>query len=140
MCSNYVDLQQFDKILVANRGEIACRVISSCKRLGIKTVAIHSDVDSSAVRLLAELIAITITSRPSSISEKSSSVVTMHASNSLQRFTRIVVAVFGLQKFVRMADEAFCVGPAPSSQSYLRMPAIYDVIKQTGAQAVSVNP
>ena len=39
-----------------------------------------------------------------------------------------------------MADEAFCVGPAPSSQSYLRMPAIYDVIKQTGAQAVSWFP
>ncbi|XP_008593004.1 PREDICTED: propionyl-CoA carboxylase alpha chain, mitochondrial-like [Galeopterus variegatus] len=41
----------FDKILVANRGEIACRVIKTCKRMGIKTVAIHSDVDASSLTL-----------------------------------------------------------------------------------------
>ena len=46
-----LSFQKFDKILIANRGEIACRVIDSCKRLGIKTVAIHSDVDSHAVRI-----------------------------------------------------------------------------------------
>lgn len=79
--------EQFKKILVANRGEIACRVMGTCKRLGIKTVAIHSDVDSNA-------------------------------------------------KFVRMADEAFCIGPAPTSQSYLKMDAILDVVHQTGAEAV----
>lgn len=78
---------QFKKILIANRGEIACRVMSTCKRLGIKTVAIHSDVDSNA-------------------------------------------------KFVRMADEAVCIGPAPTSQSYLKMDAILDVVRQTGAEAV----
>lgn len=78
---------QFKKILVANRGEIACRVMLTCKRLGIKTVAIHSDVDSNA-------------------------------------------------RFVRLADEAHCIGPAPTSKSYLRMDNILDVVKQTGAEAV----
>ncbi|XP_064615052.1 propionyl-CoA carboxylase alpha chain, mitochondrial-like [Liolophura sinensis] len=78
---------QFDKILIANRGEIACRVINSCKRLGIKTVAVHSDVDSMALH-------------------------------------------------VRSADEAVCIGPAPSSQSYLNMEAILSAVKSTGAQAV----
>uniref|UniRef100_A0A8C1SX44 Propionyl-CoA carboxylase alpha chain, mitochondrial n=1 Tax=Cyprinus carpio TaxID=7962 RepID=A0A8C1SX44_CYPCA len=79
--------QTFDKILIANRGEIACRVIKTCKKMGIKTVAVHSDVDSSAVH-------------------------------------------------VKMADEAVCVGPAPTSKSYLNMDAIMNAVKQTGAQAV----
>ncbi|XP_056620017.1 propionyl-CoA carboxylase alpha chain, mitochondrial isoform X1 [Triplophysa dalaica] len=77
----------FDKILIANRGEIACRVMKTCKKMGINTVAIHSDVDSNAVH-------------------------------------------------VKMADEAVCVGPAPTSQSYLNMDAIMLAIQQTGAQAV----
>ncbi|KAI4877054.1 hypothetical protein NFI96_011297 [Prochilodus magdalenae] len=77
----------FDKILIANRGEIACRVIKTCKKMGIKTVAVHSDVDSSSVH-------------------------------------------------VKMADEAVCVGPAPTSQSYLNMDAIMQAIQKTGAQAV----
>ncbi|KAB5523520.1 hypothetical protein PHYPO_G00153480 [Pangasianodon hypophthalmus] len=77
----------FDKILIANRGEIACRVIKTCKTMGIRTVAVHSDVDSSAVH-------------------------------------------------VKMADEAVCVGPAPTSKSYLNMDAIMDAIRNTGAQAV----
>ena len=49
MLREFCVLQQFNKILIANRGEIACRVIQTCKRLGIKTVAIHSDVDSHSV-------------------------------------------------------------------------------------------
>ncbi|XP_071384244.1 propionyl-CoA carboxylase alpha chain, mitochondrial-like, partial [Centroberyx affinis] len=77
----------FDKILIANRGEIACRVIKTCKKMGIQTVAVHSDVDSSAVH-------------------------------------------------VKMADEAVCVGPAPTNKSYLNMDAIMDAIRSTGAQAV----
>lgn len=78
---------KFGKVLIANRGEIACRVIQSCKRQGIKTVAIHSEADA-------------------------------------------------LSRFVRMADEAICVGPAASAQSYLNMPAILDAVKSTGAEAV----
>ncbi|KAM6179768.1 propionyl-CoA carboxylase alpha chain [Erethizon dorsatum] len=77
----------FDKILIANRGEIACRVIKTCKKMGIKTVAIYSDVDASSVH-------------------------------------------------VKMADEAVCVGPAPTSKSYLNMDAIMEAIKKTRAQAV----
>ncbi|XP_041646249.1 propionyl-CoA carboxylase alpha chain, mitochondrial [Cheilinus undulatus] len=77
----------FDKILIANRGEIACRVIKTCKKMGIQTVAVHSDVDSSAVH-------------------------------------------------VKMADEALCVGPAPTNKSYLNMDAIMEAIRVTGAQAV----
>ncbi|KAM9726399.1 propionyl-CoA carboxylase alpha chain [Menidia menidia] len=77
----------FDKILIANRGEIACRVIKTCKKMGIQTVAVHSDVDTNAVH-------------------------------------------------VKMADEAVCVGPAPTNKSYLNMDAIMDAIRVTGAQAV----
>lgn len=89
LCSAGYDSNEktFDKILVANRGEIACRVIKTCKKMGIKTVAIHSDVDSSSVH-------------------------------------------------VKMADEAVCVGPAPTSKSYLNMDAIMEAIKKTRAQAV----
>ncbi|KAJ8508464.1 hypothetical protein ONZ45_g9273 [Pleurotus djamor] len=77
----------FDKILIANRGEIACRVIRTARKLGIRTVAVYSDVDKDA----------------------------MH---------------------VREADEAYCIGPAPSAESYLRMDKIIEVCHKTGAQAV----
>ncbi|CUG91340.1 carboxylase, putative [Bodo saltans] len=77
----------FDKILIANRGEIACRVIKTCRRLGIKTVAIHSTADEQA-------------------------------------------------KHVRMADEAVCVGPPASAESYLVIEKVIDACVKTGAQAV----
>src|SRR5690348_16057340 len=75
------------KILVANRGEIALRVMRTAKEMGIKTVAVFSE----AVRNMP---------------------------------------------FVRYADEAVCIGPAPSSQSYLRADKIIEVAKQTGADAI----
>ncbi|XP_065758145.1 propionyl-CoA carboxylase alpha chain, mitochondrial [Muntiacus reevesi] len=89
LCSAGYDPNEktFDKILIANRGEIACRVIKTCKKMGIKTVAIHSDVDASSVH-------------------------------------------------VKMADEAVCVGPAPTAKSYLNMDAIMDAVRSSGAQAV----
>ena len=77
----------FNKILIANRGEIACRVIRSCQRLGIATVAIYSEADKHALH-------------------------------------------------VRMADEAWPVGPAPSAQSYLNVDRILEVIAASGAEAV----
>ncbi len=77
----------FDKILIANRGEIALRVIRAAREMGIKTVAVHSTADSDA----------------------------MH---------------------VRMADEAICIGPPSSTQSYLSIPAIIAACEVTGAQAI----
>src|SRR5262245_9725372 len=77
----------FRKILVANRGEIACRVMRTCKRLGIATVAVYSDADAEALH-------------------------------------------------VREADEAVRIGAAPSSQSYLKVDAILDACRKTGAEAV----
>jgi 3-methylcrotonyl-CoA carboxylase alpha subunit len=77
----------FNKILIANRGEIACRVISTAKRLGIQTVAVYSDADANAPH-------------------------------------------------VRMADQAFRLGPAAARDSYLRADLILEIAKKTGAQAV----
>ena len=77
----------FEKILIANRGEIALRVIRAAREMGIKTVAVHSTADADA----------------------------MH---------------------VRMADESVCIGPAPSSESYLSKAAIISACEITGAQAV----
>src|SRR3546814_6772640 len=77
----------FTKILIANRGEIACRVIKTCRRLGIRTVAVYSEADAGA-------------------------------------------------RHVRLADEAYCVGPAASRESYLRIERIIEVAQQSGAQAI----
>jgi propionyl-CoA carboxylase alpha chain len=77
----------FTKILIANRGEIACRVIKTARKMGIKTVAVYSEADKDAL-------------------------------------------------FVEMADEAVCIGPAASKESYLVADKIIAACKQTGAQAV----
>ncbi len=77
----------FDKILIANRGEIALRVVRACREMGIASVAVHSTADADA----------------------------MH---------------------VRMADEAVCIGPNASAQSYLSFPAIISACEITGAQAI----
>jgi propionyl-CoA carboxylase alpha chain len=77
----------FKKILIANRGEIACRVMKTAKKMGIKTVAVYSEADKEA-------------------------------------------------RHVQMADEAVCIGPAPSRESYLVMDRIIQACKDTGAQAV----
>ena len=76
-----------DKILIANRGEIACRIISTAKKMGIKTVAVYSDADKNALH-------------------------------------------------VRMADEAFHIGPSPSNQSYLLGDKIIEVALKCKAQGI----
>ena len=80
-------MAMFDKILIANRGEIALRVQRACRELGIKTVAVHSEADREA-------------------------------------------------KYVKLADESVCIGPAPSGQSYLNIPAVISAAEVTDAQAI----
>jgi len=77
----------FRKILIANRGEIAVRIIRACRDLGIEPVAVFSEIDAAALH-------------------------------------------------VRMSQEAYCIGPAPSNQSYLNVDAIVRVAKRAGAEAI----
>ncbi|WP_018987263.1 acetyl-CoA carboxylase biotin carboxylase subunit [Methylophilus methylotrophus] len=77
----------FEKILIANRGEIALRVQRACRELGIKTVAVHSEADRDA-------------------------------------------------KYVKLADESVCIGPAPSAKSYLNIPTVISAAEVTDAQAI----
>ncbi|MDR5172153.1 acetyl-CoA carboxylase biotin carboxylase subunit [Methylobacillus flagellatus] len=77
----------FDKVLIANRGEIALRIQRACRELGIKTVAVHSEADREA-------------------------------------------------KYVKLADESVCIGPAPSGQSYLNIPAVISAAEVTDAEAI----
>ncbi|QDF95983.1 acetyl-CoA carboxylase biotin carboxylase subunit [Azoarcus sp. DD4] len=77
----------FEKILIANRGEIALRVLRACRELGIKTVAVHSEADTEA-------------------------------------------------KYVTLADESVCIGPAASGLSYLNVPAIISAAEVTDAEAI----
>src|SRR5882724_5247186 len=81
------DGQLFDKVLIANRGEIALRVQRACRELGIKTVVVHSEADADA-------------------------------------------------KYVRLADESVCIGPASSALSYLNIPAIISAAEVTDAEAI----
>ena len=77
----------FEKILIANRGEVALRIQRACRELGIKTVMVHSEADRDA-------------------------------------------------KYVKLADESVCIGPPPSSASYLNIPAIISAAEVTDAEAV----
>ena len=79
--------REIRKILIANRGEIACRIIWTCKEMGIKTVAVHSEADREALH-------------------------------------------------VRYADEALCIGPPPSAQSYLNIPSIISAAEVTNVDAI----
>jgi len=77
----------FEKILIANRGEIALRIQRACREMGIRTVAVHSEADTEA-------------------------------------------------KYVKLADESVCIGPAPSSGSYLNIPSIISAAEVTDAEAI----
>src|SRR3954463_244466 len=77
----------FQKILIANRGEIALRIQRACRDLGIRTVVVHSEADRDA-------------------------------------------------KYVKLADESVCIGPAASSASYLNVPAIISAAEVTDAEAI----
>ena len=77
----------FKKILIANRGEIALRIIRTCRDLGIKTVAVYSDADRDSLH-------------------------------------------------VKFADEAVCIGPPPSRQSYLNIAQIISAAEITNADAI----
>ena len=80
-------MREIRKILIANRGEIACRIMWTCKEMGIKTVAVHSEADRDALH-------------------------------------------------VRFADEAICIGPASSAESYLNIPSIISAAEITNVDAI----
>src|SRR5215469_5441779 len=76
-----------NKILIANRGEIAVRIMATCREMAIRTIAVYSEADRDALH-------------------------------------------------VRQADEAYYIGPAPATQSYLQIDTIIDIARQSGAQAI----
>jgi len=80
-------MAMFGKVLIANRGEIALRVLRACRELGVRTVVVHSTADAEA-------------------------------------------------KYVKLADESVCIGPPPSGQSYLNIPALISAAEVTDAEAI----
>jgi acetyl-CoA carboxylase biotin carboxylase subunit len=80
-------MKLFKKVLIANRSEIAVRIIRACKELGIKTVSVYSEADKDSLH-------------------------------------------------VRLADESVCIGPAPSGQSYLNIPALLSSAEITDSDAI----
>lgn len=107
----------FDKILIANRGEIACRVMETARRMGVRTVAVYSDADANA-KHVAMVTAATACAH-------SAVVVTFVTRRSLW------VAP------VDQADEAFRIGPPPAAESYLRGDALLDIAARSGAQVAT---
>ncbi len=83
----FYEHQRNHKMLIANRGEIACRIIWTCREMGMQTVAVHSEADQDALH-------------------------------------------------VRYADEAICIGPASSAESYLNIPAIISAAEITNVDAI----
>jgi urea carboxylase len=77
----------FQKVLIANRGAIACRILRTLKRLGVVSVAVYSEADAHALH-------------------------------------------------VRQADEAYCIGPAPASASYLDLERVLHAAQASGAEAI----
>lgn len=84
------EFRPITKLLIANRGEIACRVMKTARKLGIRTVAVYSEADRASLH-------------------------------------------------VATADEAYCIGPPPSTESYLRMDKILEVAKKSGAQVIIIS-
>jgi biotin carboxylase len=108
----------FDKILIANRGEIACRISRTARRMGVKTVALYSDADADAQHVHMVSGASEACSLPSPSSPPASS------------FHRAL----GCFMHSLQADEAFHIGPPAAAESYLRSSAILEIAKSCGAQ------
>ena len=110
----------FKKVLIANRGEIAVRVIRACKEMGLKTVAVYSIADKNSLH----------------VQVRGYATPTPLANASLPLPVSINVCCVAAAAAVQMADEAVCIGEAPSSESYLNVPNILAAAISRGAQAI----